>query len=388
MRSVASSALLILLVACDRAPAVVKPPPPPRPSAPHEAPPAPPPAPQDNVPKIEPKVELLEDAGRWKFRVSGSTELPDGALLFVKIHYVKIDDKGDEEVTSLVHDGKPIEMRTDARDAAFEAVLGDFKRKPYPIWYRAVVSFDPEAQPKEIQKQVDVPRAYSARADIPAAPKETLSPILDEIRASLARDFETVDALYQDLQKQFTSITSGAVDASKWDAWKNTYLDRVQALKDANDLRFEIWAVFLERNGKLRLNGLIALLYDLVGLGSKALASAGDAREKHLVDAKEALDDFKRDYFESINFLGLAEIPDAEALKPLFDEADALLKALDKSTAADVASLTLRLSQACTQRMQTHAQDFGTALLAAVNGDADAKARAETALTTLRGFLK
>lgn len=382
-RSLSALAAILLLAACGP-----KPPPPaakaPPRSPPRDAirPPPPPPAPQDNFPKIEPKLELVEEGGRWKYRVTGTTELPDRAVLRVKMYYVTIDAKGEEDVTSFYHDAKPLETPAAARDGAFEAALGDFPRKPYPIHYRVVVDFDPAGQPREVLKLVDVPRAYSARADIPAAPKEELEPVLGPVREALVRDYAEIEKLYLDLQKEFTSITSGATDASTWEAWKDGFLDRVDALKAANALRFEIWAVFIERNGKQRLTGLIDLIYDLVSLGTKALAAAGDAREKILVDAKDALDDFKRNHFDALNSLGLAETPDAAALAPLLEEAQKLIDGIAEASATDVASLTLRLSGACTQRMQAAAQELGTALM---DG---AKPRAEKALADLRAFLK
>ena len=112
---------------------------------------------------------------------------------------------------------------------------------------------------------------------------------------------------------KFTSIQASELSADAWDAWKDGYLDRLAELKAVNAHRYEIWVIWTERSGKLKLDGLHMMLADLVIDGTEVLRAADDRREDLLLRAQRGMESFQRNYHYDRDNLSLEKPPSDEA---------------------------------------------------------------------------
>src|SRR5688572_4786147 len=105
--------------------------------------------PQDPSPKTEFKLFIEGTGPAWTFTVEGTTTLPDGAVLKGRLFAVEeVDDfKGgkrlDEE--SLIQEGRGFRLYT-VKGGKFREKVLTVTRKPYSIWYRPPLIYDPEVQ--------------------------------------------------------------------------------------------------------------------------------------------------------------------------------------------------------------------------------------------------
>lgn len=268
-------------------------------------------APQDA--DLEGTLSVEEEDGLYFYKVSGTVALPDGAFLGVSMHYVSTDRDGKEEVNTLWHKRSDVKGSARVRDGAFEVTLGGYAREPYPIHYRARVSYDPDNQTDAIARRYA--RALSRPFDLKAAPAEVLEKRLTRMRREIVRDFNAVEALYHELKKQFTAIQKGGLSPASWDTWKNDFLDRLDELKAVNGQRFETWIIWTERSAKLKLEGLTSMLTYLVADGSHILDTAPSRRQPLLEKALGAMRRFLKDYHDDRDALGLEKGPSPKALQ-------------------------------------------------------------------------
>src|SRR5437764_5124017 len=104
--------------------------------------------------KVEFKLSLVEQEGKWAFLIDGKTDLPAGTLLNARVYV--LDVVNDPFNGPMEDDSEPLVGKEDTFQSAFHAfkVTGAefhervhaFRRKPYSIAYRAKVSYAPEDQ--------------------------------------------------------------------------------------------------------------------------------------------------------------------------------------------------------------------------------------------------
>lgn len=324
--SILHFAFCIAQLACDRTEPAAPPPPPP------QEPPA-------------AKLTIAKEDELFVIRFKGPVALPSGALVTVHLHYVMKGRDGAEEVNAVWHNGSSLRSHVRIGKDGVDAVLGRFAREPYPIHYRAVVVYDPEGQDAAVARVR--PEPLEIPADLKAAPPQILNPRLDRLKRETIADFEAVEALYEEFKHQFTGIQAGTLSAAAWEAWKKRTLDQLDELQALNTHRFEIWAVWVERAGKLKLEGLHLQLADLIADGSKILALPEAEREVPLAEAKKAMDLFLKSVHIDRLSLGLEKPPSPEA-RELLARAEGLIggaiKQIDAGDRTKVADLGLELA--------------------------------------------
>lgn len=257
-------------------------------------------------------LSVAEHDGAFHYRVAATTDLPDGTVVGITMQYVSTGADGAEEVNKIWHNGGYIKGSARVTGGAFEAELGRFTSEPFPIHYRVVVS-------DEDDKTV-------ATADLPADAAR-MEPRLAIMRDSLIRDFDAVEALFLELRDKFTSIQAGQLSVDAWDGWKDGFLDRLDELQAANADRHEIWVIWTERSGKLKLEGLHITLKELVADGSKILAAADGKRDDLLARARRGMEAFQRNYHYDRDNLSL-EKPASNEARAAFAEASTSLAEL------------------------------------------------------------
>lgn len=266
------------------------------------------------------KLSIAQEDGLFVIRLKGPVALPDEALVTVHLNYVMKGRDGAEESNAVLHNGSSLRSHVRVQKGQVDAVLGRFVREPFPIHYRAVVVYDPEGQAAAVVKAR--PGPLEIPADLKAAPPEVLNPRLERLKRETIADFEAVESLYEEFKHQFTGIQAGTLSAAAWETWKKRTLDQLEELKALNTHRFEIWAIWVERAGKLKLEGLHLQLADLIADGSKILALPEAERAEPLAEAKKAMDLFLKSAHADRLALGLEKPPSPEA-REAFSKVDA-----------------------------------------------------------------
>ena len=203
--------------------------------------------------KADFKLAIEQSGGQWTFTIVGTTDLPDGVLLKGRLYAVEeVDDfKGgkriDEESLIQEHRGwRPIKL---SGGKIKETLLGS-PRKPYSIWYRARLTYDPDVQDNAILNKAGE-KELSWMADLhPGTPKDFERELAVTLK-DLTKELEEVQSLYRDLRGKF-QVWTRAPDSTAFADWRKDFDVKVKAIRKNNDTRYSIWVVWLERQAKFR----------------------------------------------------------------------------------------------------------------------------------------
>jgi hypothetical protein len=256
------------------------------------------------IPKPEPKFKtefklILEgEAPQWTFRVEGTTTLPDGVVLKARLFAVEeVDDfKGgkrpDEE--SLIQEHRGWRSYT-VRDGKIGLKLLDASRRPYSIWYRARLTYDPDVQDLPLFDKVGAtPISWDSDLKL-GAPKDFERELALTVKA-LTVELEEVQSLFRDLRGKF-QVWTRAPDPAAFEEWRKGFAKRVEAIRKNNETRWSIWIVWLERQAKFRFENFSDRLDMLCAdfeewLGVKArIAELSKGGEKHRDELKRVADE-------------------------------------------------------------------------------------------------
>jgi hypothetical protein len=275
---------------------------------------------------IDFKLNLEEKGEEWVFVVEGTTNLPPQTVLRTRIYAVEtVDDfrqgkREDEE--PMVWDGDPDAGQPGSQNfkstgGKFRVEVYRFRRRPYAIHYRGRVHYYPNLQDDAALRTKLGDEDFSRQADIKPPSKEEYARQLRDRGQEVHDDIVLADALFKEIQKKYAEQLAKP-DPAAWKTWKDVWYARVEALDDKNKLRFGMWAVWMERQAKMRIGGMAELL-------RRILVAAGD----HLKDEKEAAESAKRliEAFpvyleEAIEAIGINMPLDTEKIAPLLEAYD------------------------------------------------------------------
>lgn len=203
--------------------------------------------------KTDFELSIEQVGGQWIFSIKGTTDLPDGVLLKGRLYAVELVDdfKGgkriDEEPLIQEHRGwKPIKL---SGGKISEKLLAS-PRKPYSIWYRARLTYDPDVQDNPILNKAGE-KELSWIADLrPGTPKDFERELAMTLK-DLTKEMEEVQSLYRDLRGKF-QVWTRAPDPAAFAEWRKDFEVKVKAIRKNNDTRYSIWIVWLERQAKFR----------------------------------------------------------------------------------------------------------------------------------------
>ena len=245
--------------------------------------------------KTEFKLTIENAGGLWSFWIEGTTGLPVGALLKGRLFAVEeVDDfKGgkrpDEE--SLISEDRGW-RRIRVAGPKFREKLLTSPRKPYSIWYRARLTYDPDIQDDAILNKVGE-QQIPWDADLHYGGAKEFERELAATLKDLTREMEEVQSLYRDLRGRF-QIWTRAPDAAAFAEWRKGLAAKVEVIRKNNDTRYSIWIVWLERQAKFRfdsfadrLDGLCAEFEEWLEERKKVAELSKDPK-KNATEIKEA----------------------------------------------------------------------------------------------------
>lgn len=248
--------------------------------------------------KVEFKLVLDGSPPKWSFTVEGTTDLPDGTVLKARLFVVELVDdfkggkKDDEE--SLIHEGRGWK-RYVVKGGKIRYTLLTSARKPYSLWYRARLTYDPDVQDIPILDKVgeaEIKWTADLHHGTPAAFE---AEIADTLKA-LTGEVEDIQSLFRDLRGRF-QVWTRAPDPAAFAEWRRGFAKRVEAIRENNLTRWSIWTVWLERQAKFRFENF-ADRFDMLcvdfdeWLGMKAgIAELSKGGEKHRDELKRLTDE-------------------------------------------------------------------------------------------------
>jgi hypothetical protein len=209
--------------------------------------------------KLEVKLTLSGEQGKWSFAIGGSTDLPAQTLLRARVYAITevvdpIQGTRGEDEEPLVREGdaQPAFRRFTPGAAAFRAELHSFERKPYSIRYRVKVDYLPEDQTDAITLKVG-DAAFTRTADLRAGTDADYEAELQDRAREIARDFLRLEKLGGELGEW---VEGAGKPVETWAAWKESAIAATGALLERNRHRFAIWAVWPEQQARMHVNAL------------------------------------------------------------------------------------------------------------------------------------
>jgi len=248
--------------------------------------------------KTEFKLVIGGAAPKWTFDVEGTTDLPDGVALKGRLFVVEeVDDfKGgkrpDEE--SMITEGRAFRLFT-VRGGKFRETLFAAARKPYSLWYRARLTYDPDVQEIPILDkagEAEISWTVDLHHGTPKDFERELAGTLKE----LTREVDEVQSLFRDLRGRF-QVWTRAPDQAAFSEWRKGLMARVEAIRKNNDQRYSIWTVWIERQAKFRFETfcerfewLVRDFEEWLGV-KKRIGEFSKDPARHVEELKELKDD-------------------------------------------------------------------------------------------------
>lgn len=270
--------------------------------------------------RIDFKLSLAEWQGKWTFAVDGSTDLPAGTVLRKRVFVVNLvkdpvegDREDDDEALVREEDGpQPASCRFTVGSGGFHEDVHTFLRKPYSLLYRAKIFCLPEDQTPANGLKIGND-AFERKADLRVGNEESYRKELRERLQEAGRQLAVLEKLGLELAAQ---IEQRPLNPAAWSTWKDAAATQLDGIREENDRRFSLWAVWMEGQSRMRVGGLCELLQHILRAVDE---TDGDERR---------IDTLTRGYRESleeaIDVIG-ADVP----LNP--SRAKAILKVYEKA---------------------------------------------------------
>jgi hypothetical protein len=290
-----------------------------------------PPAAPDAKWKADFKLLLMERDGKWIFIVDGITNIPPDVKLRARIYALEFlpdfkegEREDDEPLVWEDEGGQPSHKSFYPVGGKFHEEVYTFVRRPYSIRYRAKVLYVPRDQTDAVTLKMgddDFFRKADLRVGTDADYAKELSARVQET----AEDLTVMEKLYGELADKYKEI-GGTFNAEAWKKWKEPWYERVDAYNRKNEQRYNLWAVWMERQAKMRIGGMCELMRRIM-VGIEEHYIEGAKNEERI---QEMLKGF-HDYFEeAIEVIGISAPLDVRTVGPLmaaYDRALAPLRA-------------------------------------------------------------
>lgn len=284
-------------------------------------------------PKFESKLtlSLRQEGDDYVFNVDGRTTLPKGAVVRLRVFAVERVPqfqggfREDEEplVWEDDEDGQKPYVRMEVDGLPFRVDVYKFVRRPWPLLYRARLIYNPRDQSDAILKLVGEDE-HSWHADMKYG-DDPLYDILNRERyQEVVDDLDKLEAWYLELKKAYAAHKE-KLDVDAWKEWKAVWFGRVERLQERNKLRYGLWAVWMERQAKMRVGGMAELLRRMLVAANEDLL---EKQEGAAARAKQIQDAFEPYFEEAVEVLGVERPLDPEKIGPLVRGYEAALKPL------------------------------------------------------------
>jgi hypothetical protein len=271
---------------------------------------------------VDLKLSLEERKGEYVFVLEGSTTIPKAVKLRARIYAVEVVDdfqKGKRE------DEEPLVWEDDEGQSAFRDVtvadgkfreeVYHFKRKPWALLYRGRIHYRPRDQSESVLKKYGDDE-YSRHTDLRVGTDEEYAAQMRERVREVTEDLIALEELFREARRRYAE-QGAKPNLAAWNAWKEGWLKKVKKINEANKLRYNLWAVWMERVARMRINGLCELLdRRLVVSLESLLAEQGDKKES-LQRLDELIEGYQSYYEGAIENIGLDMPLDPEKVAPL-----------------------------------------------------------------------
>jgi hypothetical protein len=271
-------------------------------------------------PKFEAKLTLsiAEKDAAWVFSVAGSTTLPKGVVLRARVYAVEIvpqfkGQREDEEPLVWEDDeGQPAFQKVEVDGLPFKTDVYRFSRKPWALLYRARLLYHPRDQSEATIKLVGDDE-HSWAGDLKFGDDALLLAQTRERVQEVADDLDGLETHFHDIRRAYAAQRA-KLEVDAWKEWKAVWYGRVERLNERNKLRYGLWAVWMERQARMRVGGMCELLRRMLVCANEDLIDKQDgaaARTQQIMEAFEG-------YFEeAIEVLGIQRPLDPEKIGPL-----------------------------------------------------------------------
>ncbi len=291
--------------------------------------------------KVDFKLSFEQRDGFWIYSIEGTTNVPDAAVLRARIYALEVVDdfrvgkREDEEPLVWEDDeGQPAHKVFSPVAGKFKEEVYRFTRKPYALLYRARVHYLPRDQSAEVLAVLGNDD-FSRHTDLRTGPESEFAEQLRTRVAEVTADLIEIEKLYGELRRVYEANLKTHEPAA-WKAWKEPWFTRVEKIGERNKERFNLWAVWMERQARMRVGGMCELLRRILVSAGEVFGGAGD--RKPFVE--QMITGFL-DYFEeAIEVIGVNIPLDPNRVGPLQKAYDAALEPLRQALAKDGADLS------------------------------------------------
>ncbi len=285
--------------------------------------------------KVEFALSIAESGGEWRFLAEGATDLPDLARLKGRLYVLEeVDDfRGGKRVDEepFDYEAKPVEI--EVKGGKFSAVLLATPRKPYSLKYRAKLRYDPENQEEEVAAKVTEKEFVVAR-DLRRGDDAALEAEFKATAKEFAGEMDIVLELHRDQKRRFKEWIDKRPEKKAYADWYASFREKVEGLEERNRPRFMIWACWLERQGKMKLD---AFCERFVRTAREFETWLESPSEEQLQVVKSALDAFLPAYEEAREVLGIDTPWDPDSVGAIVREYEKSLGALEEASASAAA---------------------------------------------------
>jgi hypothetical protein len=264
--------------------------------------------------KADFRLTVEERDGHYLFVVEGSTNVPAEVVLRARVYAVEKLDAGGEDEEPLVwedDESRPAWKTIERRDGKFREEVYRFSRKPWAIRYRARLHYRPRDQSDEAVRTYGADD-WSAAADLRYGTQEEFVRQMRDRVQEVMRDLETIEGLFADLKREFERHRR-TFEAPAWKAWKDPWYARVEEIAERNRERYNLWAVWMERQARMRVGGMCELLQRILVAAGEFLAEGKESEEF----VRRKMEDFHGYFEEAIEVIGVPMPLDASRVGPI-----------------------------------------------------------------------
>ncbi len=270
--------------------------------------------------KIEVKLTIEEKEGQYVFVLAGSADTPPGTIFRGRVYVVDLVDdfkqgkREDEEPLVWEGDGEadqPGFRNVEPKDGKFRVEVYRFARRPWALRYRGRVHYLPHIQAERAVVDKMGQEEFSRASELAYGNAELHAAQLKERAREILDDLLALEVLFNELRKSHQTA-SRKPDLAAWKSWKDAWYGRLERINERNRERYGMWAVWMERQAKMRVGGLAELLRQLLVVCTEHLEGQAGALER----AQRRFDHFTIYYEEAIEVIGVDAPLDIDRIAP------------------------------------------------------------------------
>ena len=290
-----------------------------------------PPPPADAKWKADFKLTLVERDGKWTFIVDGTTNIPPEVKLRARVYALEVftdfkegEREDDEPLVWEDEGGQPSHRSFFPVGGKFHEEVYTFVRKPYSIRYRAKILYVPRDQTDAVTLKVG-DDDFFRKADLRVGTDKDYEQELKDRVQETAADLIAMEKFYGELADQYKETRKTGAKGP-WKKWKEPWSEKIETTVKKNEQRYSLWAVWMERQAKMRIGGMCELMRRIANAADEQFDEGAKNDER----IQEMLKGFHDYYEEAIEVIGISAPLDVRTVGPLlaaYEKAVAPLRA-------------------------------------------------------------